>query len=197
MRVVVVGATGTIGKAVAKLLLTEHNVIKVASKSGDFRADITDKGSLERLFEEIGSFDALVCAAGVARFAPLSELSDEDFQLGLTQIAGMGAANVVITLKTGCYALLRSSRSRDRLYRAWIPEVESVATVGSADALLAGFLSGIEAERENEDILKLALGAAAANTKEVGAGVFEPRDVARFAGGVEVQEIAPRRAKAS
>jgi len=123
--------------------------------------------------------------------------TDEDFQLGLTQIAGMGAANVVITLKTGCYALLRSSRSRDRLYRAWIPQVESVATVGSADALLAGFLSGLEAERENEDVLKLALGCAAANTKEVGAGVFDPRDVARFASGVEVQEIAPRRAKAS
>jgi fructose-1-phosphate kinase PfkB-like protein len=109
----------------------------------------------------------------------------------------MGAANVLITLKTGCYALIRSTRSRDRLYRAWIPQVESVATVGSADSLLAGFLSGVEAERENEDILKLALGAAAANTKEVGAGVFDPRDVARFAGGVEVQEIAPRRAKAS
>src|SRR6476469_9294667 len=29
--------------------------------------------------------------------------TDEDFQLGLTQIAAMGAVNVVITLKTGCY----------------------------------------------------------------------------------------------
>ena len=123
--------------------------------------------------------------------------TDEAFQLGLTQIAAMGAANVVITLKTGCYALLRSSRSRDRLYRAWIPQVESVATVGSSDSLLAGFLSGLEAERENEDILKLALGCAATHTKEVGAGVFDARDVARYAGGVQVQEIAPRRAKAS
>ena len=58
--------------------------------------------------------------------------TDEDFQLGLTQIAAMGAANVVITLKTGCYALQRSSRSRDRLYRAWIPQVASVATVGAS-----------------------------------------------------------------
>jgi 1-phosphofructokinase/tagatose 6-phosphate kinase len=123
--------------------------------------------------------------------------TDEDFQLGLTQIASMGAANVLITLKTGCYALLRSTRNRDRLYRAWIPRIESVATVGSADALLAGFLSDLEAERPPETCLRTALACAAANTKEVGAGVFEPRDVGRFAGDVEVQEISPRRAKAS
>ena len=47
--------------------------------------------------------------------------TDEDFQLGLDQIAEMGAQNVVITLKTGCYALLRTGRNRDRRYRAWIP----------------------------------------------------------------------------
>jgi len=94
MRIIVVGATGTIGRAVAKLLLTEHDVVKVASKSGDFRVDITNKESLEQLFQAVGSFDALVCAAGIARFAPLEELSDEDFQLGLASKL-MGQVNLV------------------------------------------------------------------------------------------------------
>jgi len=94
MKVIVVGATGTIGKSVAKLLMTEHNVVKVASRSGDFRADITRKDSLEQLFKHIGPFDALVCAAGIARFAPLNELSDDDFQLGLTSKL-MGQVNLV------------------------------------------------------------------------------------------------------
>jgi len=94
MRVIVVGASGTIGKSVAKLLLTEHKVVKVGSNSGDFRADITNRDSLEQLFKEIGPFDALVCAAGVARFAPLDELSDADFQLGLTSKL-MGQVNLV------------------------------------------------------------------------------------------------------
>ncbi len=123
--------------------------------------------------------------------------TDEDFQHGLVQIASMGAANVLITLKTGCYALLRSTRNRDRLYRAWIPRMESVSAVGSGDALLAGFLSGLERERPAEDCLRLALGCGAANAQEVGAGVFDPRAATRLAAGVEVQEIAPRRAKAS
>ena len=94
MRIIVVGATGTIGRSVAKLLMTEHNVVKVASRSGDFRVDITRKDSLEQLFKDIGSFDALVCAAGIARFAPLDELSDEDFQLGLSSKL-MGQVNLV------------------------------------------------------------------------------------------------------
>ena len=94
MRVIVVGATGTIGKAVVRLLSTEHEVVRVASKSGDFRVDMSQKQSIEKLFEDIGPFDALVCAAGVARFGPLPELSDEDFQTGL---AGklMGQVNLV------------------------------------------------------------------------------------------------------
>jgi len=94
MRVIVVGATGTIGRSVAKLLIAEHKVVKVGSNSGDFRADITNRDSLEQLFKEIGPFDALVCAAGVARFAPLDELSDQDFQLGLTSKL-MGQVNLV------------------------------------------------------------------------------------------------------
>ena len=94
MRVIVVGATGTIGKSVVKLLTPEHDVVKVAFKSGDFRLDMSQKSSIEKLFKEIGSFDAVICAAGVARFGGLSELSDEDFQLGLSGKL-MGQVNLV------------------------------------------------------------------------------------------------------
>jgi NAD(P)-dependent dehydrogenase (short-subunit alcohol dehydrogenase family) len=94
MRIIVVGATGTIGKSVVKLLANEHEVVRVASKSGEFRVDMSQKESIENLFREIGSFDALVCAAGVARFGPMSELSDEDFQLGLCGKL-MGQVNLV------------------------------------------------------------------------------------------------------
>jgi NAD(P)-dependent dehydrogenase (short-subunit alcohol dehydrogenase family) len=94
MRIIVVGATGTIGKSVAKLLVAEHKIVKVSSRSGDFRADITNRDSIEQLFKQVGPFDALVCAAGIARFAPLEELSDDDFQLGLASKL-MGQVNLV------------------------------------------------------------------------------------------------------
>lgn len=94
MRIIVVGATGTIGKAVVKLLSTEHEVVRVARRTGDYRVDMADKDSIERLYKEVGSFDALVCAAGVARFGSLADLSDEDFQTGLSGKL-MGQVNLV------------------------------------------------------------------------------------------------------
>ena len=94
MRVIVVGATGTIGKSVVRLLASEYEVVKVALKSGDFRVDMSQKDSIERMFKEVGPFDALVCAAGIARFNPLAELTDEDFQLGLASKL-MGQVNLV------------------------------------------------------------------------------------------------------
>lgn len=94
MRIIVVGATGTIGKAVAKLLATEHDVVKVAFRSGDHRVDMSSKESIEKMFREVGPFDALACAAGVARFGSLAELSDEDFQIGLSGKL-MGQVNLV------------------------------------------------------------------------------------------------------
>jgi 1-phosphofructokinase family hexose kinase len=123
--------------------------------------------------------------------------TDEDFQYGLHQIADMGAQSVLITLQSGCYALLRAGRHRQRLYRAWIPRVEAVSSVGSGDALLAGYLSAWQAERPPEECLRTALACGAANTQQVGACVFDVRDVGRFAGMVEVQEIHPRSARAS
>ena len=65
---------------------------------------------------------------------------DEDFQLGLDQIAELGARNVIITSEAGCVALLRDGRETRR-FRAIAPRVEPVSTVGAGDVLLAAFLA--------------------------------------------------------
>jgi fructose-1-phosphate kinase PfkB-like protein len=123
--------------------------------------------------------------------------TDEDFQHALSAIEAMGARGVVITLKTGCYALLAAGKTKPRMFRAWIPRIEAVSTVGSGDAFLAGFLSAHQAGEAADQCLKLGLACGAANTQTVGAGVFESREVPRFAAMVEVQEIAPTAARAS
>ena len=68
MKVVVIGATGTIGKAVVELLSARHSVIPVGRSSGDYQVDIASKDSIQRLFEAIAPFDAVVSTAGQARF---------------------------------------------------------------------------------------------------------------------------------
>ncbi|HSG38107.1 MAG TPA: NAD-dependent epimerase/dehydratase family protein, partial [Thermoanaerobaculia bacterium] len=60
MRVIVIGATGTIGKAVVEALSGRHEVIRVGRRSGDYQVDATSRESIERLFRDIGPFDALI-----------------------------------------------------------------------------------------------------------------------------------------
>jgi short-subunit dehydrogenase len=80
MRVVLIGATGTIGRAVAQAIAINNEVVRVSRTSGEYRVDMSSKESVQRLNARIAAFDALVCAAGQARFAPFEALSDEDFQ---------------------------------------------------------------------------------------------------------------------
>lgn len=83
MKIVVIGASGTIGRSLSETLAKRHEVVRVAHTQGDHRVDITSKESLERLFEAVAPFDAVACAAGDARFKPLNDLTDEDFAVGL------------------------------------------------------------------------------------------------------------------
>ena len=93
MRVVVVG-TGIVGSAVIRALSVRHQVVPVARSHGDARVDLASSSSIQALFEAVGPFDALVSAAGQARFGPLEKLSDEDFRFSLDNKL-MGQVNLV------------------------------------------------------------------------------------------------------
>jgi NAD(P)-dependent dehydrogenase (short-subunit alcohol dehydrogenase family) len=93
MKVIVIGGTGTIGSAVVNAL-RDHEVVTVGLSNGDFQADISDVDSLKSMYQAVGDFDAVVCAAGDARFKPLDELSDEDFLFSLEHKL-MGQVHVV------------------------------------------------------------------------------------------------------
>jgi NAD(P)-dependent dehydrogenase (short-subunit alcohol dehydrogenase family) len=94
MRVIVVGATGTIGKAVVEALGARHEVLPVSHSGGRHRVDLGEPGSIASLFEAVGPVDAVVCAAGLAKFGPLGSLMEDDFFLGLRNKL-MGQVNLV------------------------------------------------------------------------------------------------------
>ncbi|MGA2477981.1 MAG: short chain dehydrogenase [Spirochaetia bacterium] len=98
MKVVVIGATGTIGKAVADALAKRgHEVIRASRKSA-LRVDIQNKAALHALFEGKKDIDAVVSCAGGAGWGPLENLSDDDFALSLSYKL-MGQVNVVRVAK--------------------------------------------------------------------------------------------------
>ncbi|MEU1072913.1 MULTISPECIES: short chain dehydrogenase [unclassified Streptomyces] len=80
MRILLVGAAGTLGSAVHKALAERgHEVIGVGRTGGDLVADVTDPQAVARLYEQAGPLDAVAVAAGDAVFKPLAELSADDF----------------------------------------------------------------------------------------------------------------------
>jgi 1-phosphofructokinase family hexose kinase len=117
---------------------------------------------------------------------------DDDFLMALDAIAEMGARNVLITLETGCFALLRFGKKTRRV-RALAPHVEAVSRVGSGDVLLAQFLASVIEERTPDDTLRLAVAAGAASVREVGAGRFDPQVAAAIVSNVELAELHPVR----
>jgi NAD(P)-dependent dehydrogenase (short-subunit alcohol dehydrogenase family) len=94
MRIVVIGSTGTIGRAVVSHLASRHEVIQVGHRRGDDRVDLASADSIRGLFGRIGSVDAVVSCAGVATFKPLEQLTDDDFLISV-QNKLMGQINLV------------------------------------------------------------------------------------------------------
>src|SRR6202790_5598797 len=95
MKVVLVGANGKIGEVVQKALAgAGHEIVKVGRKWGDFRVEIENRESVRKLYQAVGSFDAVAIAAGEVAFAPLSELTAEKWQFSLGSKL-MGQINLV------------------------------------------------------------------------------------------------------
>ena len=114
MRILVVGATGTLGRPVVQALSLVHDVV-AASRSGAVKVDIGDPTSIKAMYAELGVVDAVVCAAGDAAYGPLAELTDDDFErslhgklMGQVDLLRLGLDNVSddgsITLTAGTLA---------------------------------------------------------------------------------------------
>ena len=95
MKILVVGASGTIGRAVVAELGGRHEVISAGRTSGDVQLDITESTSIRSAFEKVGSIDAVVSASGSVKFAPFGEMQEADYAVGLNDKL-MGQVNLVL-----------------------------------------------------------------------------------------------------
>ena len=114
-KIIIIGATGTIGQAVSNLLMKENQIVRVGNSKGDYTVDLNYNTSIEKLFKKIGPFDGLICTAGECRFGNVNEASDNDYMFGIYSKL-MGQVNLVrialryinpkgsITLTTGVFA---------------------------------------------------------------------------------------------
>ncbi len=83
MKIAVIGASGTIGKAVVELLEAAHEVIKMGATSGDVQIDMSSRASIRAAFDKVGRVDAIISTAGMVSFKPFGEYTDEDWDVSL------------------------------------------------------------------------------------------------------------------
>jgi 1-phosphofructokinase family hexose kinase len=181
--------------------------------SGSLPRDV-DPGLYARLVEELKKLDVttvldaegeplrLATRAGPALVTPnvleAEELvghefaDDEDRRHGVSEIVELGAREAIMTLPSGCLALLADGREPGRprrLYRARLEPLEPVSTVGSGDAFLAGYVACRYGRSRPEDCLRFAVACGAESTQHFGAGVLNPTEVERLVGEVEVETL--------
>jgi len=95
MRVLIVGASGIVGRAVMRELGQRHEIVTAGRSSGDLRVDITSAESIQAMFQKAGQVDAVVACAGKVKFAALEAMTAADYEVGLKDKL-MGQVNLVL-----------------------------------------------------------------------------------------------------
>jgi len=138
MKVIVVGASGAVGKAAADALALRHEVIRVNRSSGDLRMDIEDIDSIRAMYQQVGKVDAVVSAVGHGHFGPVEQMSSEQFMQGITHktlpqvnlvLAGFDYVN-----DGGSFTLTSGVLNRD--------PIRGGSSAAAANGALDGFVRG-------------------------------------------------------
>jgi NAD(P)-dependent dehydrogenase (short-subunit alcohol dehydrogenase family) len=83
MKVIVIGATGTIGSEVANALYLNKHEVVCASRDSAVRVDLDAPASIRAMFEKVRDVDAIISCAGNAVCKPFADLTDADYEFGL------------------------------------------------------------------------------------------------------------------
>ena len=145
MKIIIVGATGTMGTYLSSAFENEHEIIRVASQEGDFQVDITSPKEIEKFFEAVGPFDALISTAGPTFVGPWKKLNDETFRKGV-EGKMMGQINLVLIGQhyinpKGSFTLITGALTED-------PQI-NFANASAANGAVEGFVRGAAIELEN------------------------------------------------
>jgi len=146
MRIILIGASGTIGREVARALAVNNEVVTASRNGGDLQVDMADPESVTALFHAAGAFDAVVSAAGSARFGPLDELNYDDFLFSFRNKL-MGQVNLVRIGRNfindkGSFTLTSGVLAREPM-----PGSSAVSMVNAG---LEGFVRAAQLELERE-----------------------------------------------
>ena len=145
LKIIIVGATGTMGKHLTSALEKDHEIIRVSDKGGDIQADITSPESIENLFKQVGAFNALISTAGPTYVGPWKNLNDKEFRKGV-EGKMMGQINLVLIGQhyinpKGSFTLITGALTHE-------PQL-NFANASAANGAVEGFVRAAAIELQN------------------------------------------------
>jgi NAD(P)-dependent dehydrogenase (short-subunit alcohol dehydrogenase family) len=145
MKMIIVGASGTMGKHLTGVFEKDNEIIKASSEGGDFRVDITSTESIESFFRQVGPFDALISTAGPTYVGPWKKMSDREFRKGVDGKM-MGQINLVLIGQyfinpKGSFTLITGALTHD-------PQ-KNFANASAANGAVEAFVRAAAIELEN------------------------------------------------
>jgi NAD(P)-dependent dehydrogenase (short-subunit alcohol dehydrogenase family) len=94
MKILLIGASGTIGRRIYETLSKKHEIVRASRSGEDIKVDMTSADSIEQMYKSVADHDAVICAAGPAKFGLFRNMTEEDFYVGLRGKM-MGQVNLV------------------------------------------------------------------------------------------------------
>ena len=145
MKIIIVGASGTMGTYLSKAFEKEHEIVRADRNGTDVRVDITSAASIENMYQKVGGFDALVCTAGPTYVGPWKNLKEETIRSGV-QGKMMGQINLVLIGQhyinpKGSFSLITGALTHE-------PQ-KNFANASAANAAVEGFVRAAAIELEN------------------------------------------------
>ncbi|MCI5052096.1 MAG: short chain dehydrogenase [Simkaniaceae bacterium] len=133
MKVIVVGASGTIGKGVVEALRERRaEVVCAGRSSGDVQVDLESSESIQKMYEQVGVFDALVCAAGGGMaIKAANEMSRGDYAKSFEQKL-LGQIDLVLSGLKYINAGGSFTLTSGVLNEEFVPKASAIAVVNTA-----------------------------------------------------------------
>lgn len=145
MKIVIVGASGTMGSYLSDAFEKEHEVVRAGRTGADVKVDITSSDSIEEMYQQIGAFDALISTAGPSFVGPWKNLTAETFRIGMDGKM-LGQINLVLIGQhyinpKGSFTLITGALTHD-------PQ-KNFANASAANAAVEGFVRAAAIELQN------------------------------------------------
>jgi NAD(P)-dependent dehydrogenase (short-subunit alcohol dehydrogenase family) len=145
MKIIIVGASGTMGTYLSNIFEKEHEVVRADRNSRDVQMDITSPEAIENMYRQVGAFDALICTAGPTYVGPWKSLTDKEFRHGV-EGKMMGQINLVLIGQhyinpKGSFTLITGALSHE-------PQ-KNFANASATNAAVEGFVRAAAIELEH------------------------------------------------